>query len=268
MSDPLHPEHNSTFSPPAPAGSSKIAADRRQLLVGLAALLASSPALARGLASSRTSRAAGAAGPNAPTPSSAYDALFTLSAACDYDLIASRVPLLHTTALAGAGGGAGQALAAVLAALDVLENLVAGGISTLGPDILVGLMHDEITYRDVVMKVAPEADELQQRLKELGLTNADLNAAFSHFPSFTLGKTTKPLDGLATISAAQLQQIRGAASTLIVSKPTQCLFAVEAAALAGVGVMSIVDGGTSVQSALFSAFAGTAFTGVAAQLLP
>ncbi len=199
---------------------------------------------------------------------SGYDALYTLAAGCSYDLIASRMPSLHTTALTGGSGGAGQALAALDAAVDILENAVAAGAPSLGLDIIDSLVFDEAVYLEVVYKVAPEATELQDLLLSLGLTNADLQAAFTHLPSLNLALTTQPRDGLAALDAAQLLQIRSSASGLITTKPTQCLFAVEAAALTGAAVMSAIDGSASIQSSLFSGFAGMAFTGIAADVLP
>lgn len=241
-------------------------ASRRQVLTGLAAVLAASPLWARGmLGAKRPGSMRSAAGTSSP---SGYDALYTLAAGCSYDLIASRMPVLHTTALTGGAGGTSQALAALNAAVDILEDVVAAGAPSLGLDIVDSLLFDELVYQEVVLAIAPEATELQDLLRSLGLTNADLQAAFTHMPSLTVGMATNPRDGLAALDAAQLQQIRSAASGLIVSKPTQCLFAVEAAALSGAAVMSAIDGSAKIQSSLFSGFAGMAFTGIAADVLP
>lgn len=266
MRDPQH-------TPPSPlplriAGIGPVtsAASRRQVLTGLAAVLAASPLVARGMLGASSAKAKrSTTGASAP---SGYDALYTLAAGCSYDLIASRMPMLHTTALTGGSGGAGQALAALGAAVDILEDVVAAGAPSLGGDIFDSLLFDEAVYQEVVLKVAPEATELRDLLLSLGLTNADLNAAFSHLPSLAVGLATKPRMGLATLDAAQLQAIRASAATLVAAKPTQCLFAVEAAALTGAAVMSAIDGSVSIQSSLFSGFVGVAFAGVAAEVLP
>jgi hypothetical protein len=184
MRDPQHPPQSPLSLRAGPPGNVASAASRRQILTGLAAVLAASPLVARGMLGATRPRFS-RSNPGASAPSG-YDALYTLAAGCDYSLIASRMPLLHTTALAGGGGGSGQALAALNAAVDILENAVAAGAPSLGLDIVDSLLFDEVVYQEVVLMIAPEATELQDLLLSLGLTNADLQAAFTHLPSLNL----------------------------------------------------------------------------------
>jgi hypothetical protein len=201
-----------------------------------------------------------------PGDPTAWDTLISLAAGCDPELIASAMPKLLVSPFAQ--GDVGGAILSTNSALDVLDVLLAASAPTFGPAFLDALIAEEATCSAITEQMFPYGMPMRDCLIQAGVLESEieLGIALPGLASFL--PDVEAQAGLQTLTPETIATVRANLPGYVTAAPDKCLLAITGAALSGAAVLAALQGTSSTEVAMGTAFFGVATVGITSAVLP